>query len=322
MAMGYGQHRIQSLDDLERLIPIMHSADRRRVHIEGQSSENVTWKFDPVAGKRMPEYPKGYWEENLNAVVNTTTGKAVQGTGSLYQVLQHKDFFCSVVDLLRQKGFDEIDGYAIEANGGNRWHVRVLFPDVIIEELNAGKNIKVGGEFSNSYDSFFAARGRAYYMRISCFNQMILSNTIPKCAFTRNHIADSPNELLEIATEKAETFVKNLLKSGIEFKRVMSKAMKTEVEFENRAQLDELMIDVFKVKAHAERIADYAWETAYREKPGLPYQINLWDLYNAGTYYSSHEDSLTAAVQDTLLYRSEQRLLKGKIEMPIATAVG
>lgn len=315
MQHSYGQHVLSSLDDLEKLIPSMHMATRRRVHIEGQSNENITWKI--VNGKRVPEFPKGYWSNSLSAVVNTTTGREVQGTGQLYQVLQHKDFFCMVVDMLRQKGFDEVEGYAIESNNGNRWHVRVLFPDVEIEEPGyPGHNIRVGGEFSNSYDSFYAARGRAYLMRISCFNQMILSNAIPKCTFTRNHIADDEMQLLEIVNDKALVFVNNLMKSGIDFKKIMKKAMATELEFEKRSQLEEMMLDVFKVKMHAEKVADYAWDYAYREKPGLPYQISLWDLYNAGTFYASHEDDLTAAVQDTILYRAEQRLLKGKVEVP------
>lgn len=313
--MFFGQHQLHNLDDLEDLIPKMHSADRRRIHIEGMSSERTIQKRS--AGDYVTVYPEGYWEKNLNAVVNTTTGKAVQGTGPLYQVLQHKDFFCAVVDLLRQKGFENIDGYAIEANDGNRWHVRVIFPGVEIYEPKMGKNIKVGGEFSNSYDSFYAARGRAYYMRVSCYNQMILSNTIPKCAFTRNHIADSPNDLLEIVTDKAELFVRNLVKSGADFTKIMEKAMKTNLEFEKYSQLEEMMKDVFKVQSHAEQIAELAWQNfAARDMPGAAYQINLWDLFNSSTYYGSHNEDLTAQVQDTILYRAEQRILKGRVEVP------
>lgn len=317
MSLSYGQHSLSCLDDLEALIPAMHMAERRRVHIEGQSSENVTWRLDSNKGKRTPQYPKGYWEDGINAVVNTTTGKAVQGTGQLYQVLQHKDFFCMVVDMLRQKGFERVEGYAIESNNGNRWNVRVVFPDVTIEEPGIpGRNIKVGGEFSNSYDSFFAARGRAYMMRISCFNQMIFSNILPKCFFTRNHVADSTADLLEIVNDKAELFVNNLVKSGADFTKIMNKAMHTELEFEKKSQLDEMMLDVFKVKGHAEVVSDLAWDCAYREKPDMPYQISLWDMYQASTFHASHEDDMTAAVQDTILYRAEQRLLKGKVEVP------
>lgn len=314
--MFYGQHVLHSLDDLERLIPSMHSAERRRIHIEGMSDEEISLKFNPDIDDYVTVYPDGYWEKNLNAVVNTTTNRAVQGTGGLYQVLQHKDFFCAVCDLLRQKGFEQVEGYAIEANGGNRWHVRVTFPGVTIYEPGLGKNINVGGEFSNSYDSFYAARGRAYYMRHSCYNQMILSNAIPKCTFTRNHIADTPSDLLEIVTDKAELFVRNLVKSGADFKRIMGKAIKTELEFEKYVQLENMLKDVFKVQAHAESIAELAWQNfAARDMPGAAYQITLWDIYNSATYYSSHEN-LTPQVQDAILYRAEQKILKGKVEVP------
>lgn len=319
--MAYVRHKIRNLNDLENLIPGLAGAETRRVHIEGLNDDAAT-KAIPLMNAETCmtefEYPDEYWYNGATAVVNTRTGLPAQVSGPLYQVLPHKDFVCAIVDLMRQRGFNGARGYVVESNDGNRLVIRVVFDDIWIEEPGLGKNIQVGGEFSNSYDSCYAARGRAYYMRINCENQMVLSNLIPECAFTRNHVAHSQFELLDIVTKQTETFVTNLVKNRVKFKKTMSVAMSDDVEFKNAQALIEFMENVFKVPSHAEAIAEQAMKSADRIASKKVYSIDRWELYQAATFYASHAE-LTPNVQDQILFRAENRLLNPKrpIEIPV-----
>jgi Domain of unknown function (DUF932) len=311
---NFVKHRIRNLDELEDLIPRMASADTRQVHIEGVGGEPEV-RFDDNETPYI-HYPEEYWYTGSTGVVNTRYQVVAQVAGPAYQILQHKDYFSAVVDLLRQKGFNMAEGYAVESNGGNRWNVRVVFGDVLIEEPHHGANIKVGGEFSNSYDSFYAARGRAYYMRMSCTNQMVLANVIPECIFTRNHIAKNNIELLDIVTQQLENFVVSLVKNKLTFRKKMIAAISEEIQVKNVAQMTDIMEEIFKVPSHASEIAEIAMKEAVKAPTAKNFTIDRWEMYNAASSYASHSD-LTPSVMDTILYRAENRILNTKRPIPI-----
>lgn len=303
----------------------MAKAETRRVHVEGMTTgtyEPVP-VYDMVKGENGYEFPDNFYFDGATAVINTTTNSVAQIAGPLYQILQHRDYFCGVVDLLQEKGLTEAHGYAVEGNNGNTWNVRLIFDGFEITEPGFGRNIKIGGEFSNSYDSKFAARGRAYFMRLSCYNQMVLQNVIPECIFSRNHVAEDETTLLDIVQLQTKNFVGNLMNSGAKFKRVMTKASSDDIEIQKVAQLDQLMLDIFKTPSHAEGIAKLAEKELVRPYSGATHYItDRWELYNAATNYASHND-LTPQIQDMILYRAEKNFLNARkpIEVPaVATA--
>lgn len=293
----WNAHKFENLDGLEGLVPSMAKAEGRKIHVDG-----VTKKCNG-----------GLWYPGYKAVVNTTTGVPAQLTTDSYKILQHRDFFAGVVDLLRQNDL-ECSGQAIEIDDGNRWIVRCVFDDVFVEEPGYGRNIQVGGEFINSYNGKNSATGRAYMMRLSCFNQMILKNVIPECTFARNHIARDEISLLEAVTIGLEDFVATLLDSTDRIEDTIKAAQRRTVTFNTKEHdIVATLTDLLKVPAHASVVAEQVIEEFHDPATG-DVTASYWDVYNAVTNHISRND-LSPNVEHQLHMRAERGLLNAHAEL-------
>jgi hypothetical protein len=290
----YTKFNINSLNSFDDFISDMAKAELKPI---------------TVAGKIEPEI-------NHVAVVNTKTNEVAQIASPNYKILPHADFFSMTSDLIRQAGSDDVKGYILETNGGDSYTARLIFNDIEIEEPNKGANIKVGMEFSNSYDSVYSARGRAFYLRMSCTNQMIMQNIIPECMFSRSHNAINEMALLEAVTIRAERFMSNLVSSGAKFKNVMENAIETELYYEHPIQVQNLFEDIFGGERHAKKMIDGINHVATKE-PNNKYSLTKWDLYNMVTDYASHKE-VTPNVFESILQKAESKILLNKnLAMPV-----
>lgn len=316
--MGYATHRIQSMKELEKFLPKMAKAKVSNVHIDGTTDVMPIPQYNSKGHLIGFVYPEGYWSEDVKAVVNNATGEYVQSVTPQYAVLQHDKYYGIVINALRELGYNKVYGSLTEQNNWSNVSLRLIFEGVTIEEVGRGQNIGVGGEFSNSFDSKFAARGAAYFMRFNCENQMILKNVIPEAVFARIHLGASEDEIIRMVSKDVKGFVNNLVDSGATFKRVMTEAMTDEVKLESYNQLEDAMVRIFKVQSHAESIAQRAWENAVRPWRGAAHHvIDRWDLYNAASSYCSDPAiDLSPQVQNTIMYRAENQILSQSVSIP------
>jgi hypothetical protein len=261
-----------------------------------------------VSGKSEPE------TEHI-AIVNRKTNNVAQIASNQYKILQNADFFTKVSDLVMNTGCTDIQGYILETNGGDAYQARVIFNDMEIAEPGKGNNIKVGMEFSNSLDGSMSVGGRAFYLRMSCTNQMILPNLVDGCFFSRAHNARTEQKLLEAVEIKAENFMKQLLVSGAKFKNRMEDAISDTLTFEKPIQIQTLFEEIFESERHAEKMTRYIRKQPGEYKNGI-YSLTRWDLYNAVTDYASH-DKVTPNVFDNILVKAEAKILNNKkLEIP------
>lgn len=308
-------HKISSLQDFENLIMEMDRAEGRPVYVLDKPLTDK--KTISSADIGTVELAKLHLDTKHKAVVNGRTGNVAQVASAGYQILPHGEFFSAVYDGFVQRGCRQLQGYLIKSHNGNRARIRVIFDDSAIEEPGHGRNIRIGGEFSNSYDSAFAATGKAFFLRMSCMNQFVARNIIKEALFSRAHSAATQLALLEAVTIELEHFMGNLDAMGLTFKNYMLDAMDDEIVIQSPDQIRALMKDIFKVDTHAEGIAQIALRGAkvHPRDPRL-HITTRWELVQAATYYSSHE-MVTPQVQDSIFYRTEVNLLKpATIELP------
>lgn len=289
-------------------------AKHNKFNINGiDAFDNVIMDMTKAEKKTLTVTGKNKPENKHFAIVNTRSNEVAQIVSDQYKILNHKDFFSMVSDTVRSTGSENMKGYVLESNDGDSYTVRFIFDDIEVTEPGKGQNIKVGMEFSNSYDSAYAARGRAFFLRISCYNQMILQNIIPECMFSRSHSARSEIALLEAVTIKAENFAKQLVQSGVKFQNVMEDAIGDNLVFEKPVQVEDLFKQVF-TERHAQKISDIARRAATRSTEG--YNLTRWDLYNAVTDYVSHQP-ITPNVFEQILVKAENKILNNKaLEVP------
>lgn len=289
-------HEFKTLEEFGELIPSMNDADSRQIHVDGVSKKTIG----------------GMWYPGYQAIVNKQTDEVAQITKDSYKILGHRNFFAAVKDLLEDNEL-ECHGKAIEIDNGNRWIVKCIFDDVYFEEPGYdGKNIQVGASFVNSYNGKSSASGRAYYMRLSCMNQMVLKNVIPECMFARNHKAKDELKLIEDVTIGLENFVANLLSSGLVFKETVERARSRKLSF--RSGIDDIEATFQKilgVPAHGTVAAQMAAEE-YHDPEKRSIEMSYWDTYNVFTQFLSHTEGLSPNVEERLQGRIERALLAPK----------
>jgi hypothetical protein len=304
----YKEYKINGIGCFEDIVmEKMPDAEKKPIHVKDTSAVNEFGEYQEVTQK------EGFWNSKNVAIVNTNTKEVAQIASDSYRILQHKDFFLNVADNLRKNGITDIKGYVRECDGGNSYTARMIFNTVEIEEPSMGTNIKVGGEFSNSYNSSYAAKGAAFYLRLSCTNQMRLQNIIPECVFSRSHMAVDEMALYEAVTIKAEDFMRSLIVSGVKFREVMENSIDTDITYDNPLKLDYALKEIFGTQKHSENISELAHNVA--RKVGNEYSISQWDLYNVVTDYASHTP-LAPNIFDQILIKGEANILNKPVNIP------
>lgn len=241
------------------------------------------------------------------AIRNIQSGHVCQISSAGYQILQHRDYFALVVSALEHAGLSG-SGRFVKLAGGDAWKMQVLFDNITVSEPGKGQNIQVGGEFLNSYNATTSASGRAFFMRMSCMNQMVIRNLIPGVIFSKNHVSRSQEELLTGAQGKIGDYVDSLLTNCHLLEPAIEKAMGSYIRIEG----DEIVPTIENIvgaRKHAEEIA-------LKLEPELNGEISRWELYNAITDYASHGD-ISPSVQDSLLGKAERKVLNPKAEIVI-----
>jgi hypothetical protein len=303
----YQKFNINDIDAFADFIPSMASAEKQPIHVKSTVDINPFAEYNELVGNDE------FWNSKNVAVVNTRTRDVANVVSPNYRILQHQDYFSVVLEMLNQMGLTDVRGYILESDGGNSYATRLIVDSLEIDEPRMGRNLKVGFEFLNSYDATYAARGAAFFLRISCTNQMLLKNRIPECVFSRSHVAVDENALLEAVTEKTIEFTGQLVKSGAKFERVIADAIDAGYVFADREHLQAAMEIEFGTKKHAEGITDRAMQHADKKNGKL--SLTAWDLYNSVTEHTSHS-AMTPTVFENLLYKAERSFLSGGFTVP------
>jgi hypothetical protein len=298
-------YQIGSTADLAALVPSMNRAEERNIHIDGVNDPN------PAS--------EDYWSNEAKAIVNSNSNTRAQIVTPGYQILQHSDFFGGLCDLL-QDDAREVYGIAHETDNGNRWKVRVIFNDVdAVSETGHGKNVKIGAEFTNSYNGQNSASGNGYYMRVSCTNQFTLHNLIHEISFNKNHVAPDTETMLEMALKGAEHFVNGVGNMAAPLDRIIHNAQGKLVAFEKDEDAVETFSKMFGAKVIGRGIVERLLGELPADHEGA-FEVSRWDIYNAATDLASHGDKISLDTMDKILGIAERKVLDIRSEIPMYLA--
>lgn len=269
---------------LQSLVPQMDRAEKRTVDIRGIGSDN-----------------------QFRSIVNLRTNAPACVVTDDYKIVQHQDFFQGVAEYLSDERIGIKEGTAYFSNNGNKISIRAIFDGVQIHENGKGLNIQTGGQFTNSYDSNSGAKGAAYFMRMSCYNQMVLSNVVEGTNFCKAHNAKSETALMDRVYMGMQNFVDNLM-GGINHKveAQIEAAQAKIVTFENIEQIEATLGGIFHAKRHSDAISRELMDSREPGNEGLTF--SHWDIYNAATDYASHNVKLPIDVQEDIMRAAEVKV--------------
>lgn len=307
MQRHFENFEFEGLGQLEEIIATMPEAESRPIHVKGTGEINPFAEYHELMDKEE------FWQTKNVAIVNTRTQNVAQIASSNYRILQHQPFFNMAVEMLRSAQVTDVRGTVTELYGGDAYIVKIICDSLEIEEPGKGRNIKIGVELRNSHNSDFAATGKAFFLRISCTNQMVAGKVIPECVFAKAHLAVDEAALLDQVTDRCGAFINKMEESGAKFQKTMIESMGDLVIYEDPSQLQEALTQIFKRKKYVDPIFDMAHAEAVRTR-GM-YNLQRWNLYGAATDYISHND-LSPYVYDTLMYQAETKLLMKPVIVP------
>ena len=290
MATNVEYHKFETLEDAYPIAMALDHAMYQPIHV-GEPGFVTT---DETVSKAF------------RAIVNKRTNIEVNVPSTRWRIVQHPDFFIGVVDKIKKAQLDG-RGQFVVMNNGNKVKMQILFDDVEkVSEPGFGSNIQIGSEFVNSYLGDASAAGRAYYMRISCFNQFTLANVIPEVKFSRIHRAMDDAAILEDVLGQVDEYIINLLGSGkVRFKHIMDKAIEKVVKFESEPQLTKTFIDFAGTTKHGNKIVEILLDQVGHGK----LEFTQWDIYNAVTQHATHGVT-SEGVRENMLRKGESRLLR------------
>lgn len=226
-------------------------------------------RLDPAVSTRVqflnPITQQWVENEQEKMIFNMEQKQQVKTVSKDYTLVQHKpiiDAYTSVLNKYNISIFGTVQNY------GNRIYVETAFGDRDVID-----GVKLGVRLVNSYDKYTGFRLEAFGYRTACSNGMFLGQVLKQeVSINRMHIGE-----IDVKSTVVE-FLQTLFDSDKQLKQYISEAMKDSIEWN-------IALEVLKQlgKKHSEKIA-FAL-TNLRDD----LNITRWDLYNAITWYSTHQ---------------------------------
>ena len=302
MSTSLGEmERIVSEFDSARLVPICADA----AMLDDNSPEN-RWDgaetFFLPAGTGMAQIP------HRRAVVNNRTNRVVEIVSNRYAIVQHDTAARLMLEGLRNNALAEKATFNVH-NGGNRIRVRAKFDGVVVNDGSQG-GLHLGVEFGNSYDQKNSFFGRMFAWRQICSNGAIISKVIPGASFNIRHVGHQAAG--DVMRDQIERFVKNIVGAVARVSDLVEATRATEVAFKNATEVELTIADIVdRVNAPAAIVEQ------------IPLQTNAYDVFNAVTYWASHDPGLSEGRRETVLQRAGARLLGvPEVRIPVPAVLG
>ncbi len=231
------------------------------------------------------------------AMFNVSQNRVASIVGERYFPVQHSELFGNVVDALKVYGFQP--NIKLE-NSGDRVKMKMLFPGMTISD-DKEKNLHLGLCVGNSYDKSLSAFVEVYFMRISCTNQFSSGNADKYVSWRHPHSA----KLLENAGEMVVGSIDLLNERLHTIEDRIQEYVADDIHFEVPAQVEAFIKDSGIVYNGNQRVID-----AIVDK--VPMDTNRWELYQAVTDVTSHDDRLTDGTRDRLNTKAEKMILNAR----------
>lgn len=247
---------------------------------------------------------------NYKGIYNQSQGRLANVVSKNYQIIQHQDVVDSLRETLQRLNLNikgQIKHYK------DTMDIRVVFKDrndlIIKDDTHNG--IMLGIRVLNSYDKQTSFRLEMFGVRMFCDNGMILGKAINNVRSVTVHLGEIKTK--DIIARTTEKFVAEMINSSQKLQRYVSESMEDSVEWDLMLKLLEKLVLTEK---HRKALIDQLGEKY------LTRNISRWDLYNAFTTYTTHNEQLSPYVETNLqniaqdvLTISYKELIKQKIEV-------
>jgi hypothetical protein len=220
----------------------------------------------------------------VGIMTNTSRGRQCMATSLDYPVFDHKTAFGFAADAIQTMGAG-IHGNV--KTWGDRAYLTGMFDGVGLVD---GKDsiVELGFHLENAMDRKIAFRGDGYTVRLVCANGAKATSILPQFEIHEWHTQDMTVRVPNVITK----FAYGLLEKAGYLQEAINEAMSSKVVFESVESVDATMGVVY------EGITDRHIKKIVEQITSL--EPSRWDLYNAASYYTSHNDKLSPDIRNKI----------------------
>lgn len=240
---------------------------------------------------------------DFKGIYNARTKELVQVASKHYTVIQHRDILEAIHDSLKARGLN-VKGRL--DNFGNSVRLDVVFPGVSVKD-DTKKGISLGIRATNSYDRARSFKLEMFAFRMLCQNGMSLGKALDNIKEVVFHFGNKTKEFVRDIVSK---FIEKVVASSGDLQNLVQQSIKDKLDFRTTSKLLEKLI-VFKKhrgkileKLNISTIEKYDKKKKKRSfeyvKEDKKESVTRWELYNAITNYTSHEDKLGQSTEDNI----------------------
>ena len=231
--------------------------------------------------EKFPEGKTG----KVGIMTNTTKGRQCMATSLEYPVFDHKTAFGFVAGAIRRREGAGIHG-SVET-WQDRAYLTAMFDEIKLTDGN-DSFIELGFHLENAMDRKIAFKGDGYTMRLMCANGAKATSILPQFVLHEWHTADMEQRVPPVIGE----FMMGLLSKAGYLQEAINAAMGSKVVFETQESLEATMIVAY------EGISDRHVKKIVEQIASL--EPSRWDMYNAASYYTSHNAKLSPDIRSNI----------------------
>lgn len=249
------------------------------------------------------KFPEGLVGK-IGIMTNTTKKRQCMSTSMEYPVFDHKTAFGFAAAAVRKRGAG-IHGH-IET-WADRAYLTGLFDEVKLTDGN-DSFIEMGFHLTNAMDRKIAFSGDGYTMRLTCANGAMAKEILPGFVIHEWHTIDMEQRVPPVI----EAFAYGLLARAGYLQRVINDAIAAKVIFETQESLEATML--MKYEGISDRHIKQIVEQIKTLEP------SRWDIYNAASFYTSHNTKLSPDIRNKIDEASSKFLNMTQVIEPVKLA--
>ncbi|MBN1682830.1 DUF932 domain-containing protein [Candidatus Bathyarchaeota archaeon] len=229
---------------------------------------------------------------NFKGIYNMGTGLLTTVATKQYQIIQHNDVAQALVEALAGLNL-QVKG--LVKNYRDKICFDLYFDDSKYDLEDGEKGIKLGIRVVNSYDKSNSFRLEMFAYRLICKNGMAIGSAVNSVKQVVVHTGEK--KPLSMIKSTTEIFIKNVINSSEKLQRLVNLSMEDSIEWNLAERIIEKLMPIQK---HREEIL---------ARIEVGQQLTRWDLYNAITNYTTHDEALKPSVVSAMEVKSRKVLV-------------
>ena len=230
------------------------------------------------------KFPEGITGK-VGIMTNISKSRQCMATSMEYPVFDHATAFGFAAAAIRNREGSGIHGKV--ETWEDRAYLTGMFDNINLTDGN-DSTVEMGFKIENCMDRKISFKGSGYLVRLVCANGAKATELLPQFSIHEWHSRDMTSRVPPVI----EAFANGLLSRAGYLQTAINEAIAAKVKFETQESLDATMMETYRgiSPRHTQKILEQI----------KTLEPSRWDMYNAASYYTSHNVKMSPDVRSSI----------------------